>query len=85
MGCLKSILKKSTNVRFFSLAAAGLLATGCVTVAPPSDAIQQYRSAGPAVCENFGPETRCSHPDSSRLVRELDRFNRSTQLGLRGW
>ena len=78
-------VKKSTNVRFISTAVVALLVTGCGTVAPLSSDLESARTSGPAVCENFGPETRCSHSDSSRVARELDRLNRSAQLGFRGW
>ncbi len=77
--------KKSTTVRFLITAAAAFLVTGCGTVAPRSSESQFNRMAGPAMCENFGPETRCSHVDSSRVTRELDRLNRSAQLGFRSW
>ena len=74
-------VKKSTNVRFFVAATAALLVTGCGTVAPLSSELQSARTPGPAVCENFGPETRCSYSDSSRITRELDRLNRSARVG----
>ena len=74
-------VKKSTNVRFISAVALALLVTGCGTVAPLSSELESARTPGPAVCENFGPETRCSYSDSSRVTRELDRLNRSARLG----
>ena len=77
--------KKGTNVRFVIIAATALLATGCGTVAPLSGQLQPNHPPGPTLCESFGPETRCSQPDTSRLARSLDRFNQSAQLGFRGW
>ena len=78
-------LKKSTNVRFISAVALALLVTGCGTVTPRSGETESVRTPGPAMCESFGPETRCSHSDSSRVARELDRLNRSARVGFRGW
>lgn len=78
-------LKNSTTVRFIIAVSTALLVTGCGTVAPLSSQTQQFRTAGPALCENFGPELRCSNSDRSRVSRELERANLSTQLGLRGW
>lgn len=74
-------LKKRTNVRFFMTTATALLVTGCGTVAPLSDESQSYRTPGTAVCESFGPETRCSQSDPSRLTRTLEQMNRSARLG----
>ncbi|NIL94723.1 MAG: hypothetical protein GTO71_09840, partial [Woeseiaceae bacterium] len=68
-------LKKGTNVRFFMTTATALLVTGCGTVAPLSDELRSYRTPGTAVCENFGPETRCSRSDSSRVTRALEQMN----------
>ena len=81
----KTEFRNSTNVRLFMAVGAALFVTGCGTVAPLGSQLQPYRTAGPALCENFGPETRCGHPDTSRVTRELDRANLSAQLGLRGW
>ena len=78
-------LKKRTNVRFISATALALLITGCGTVTPLSSETASVRTHGPAMCESFGPETRCNHSDSSRVARELDRVNRSAQMGFRGW
>lgn len=78
-------LNNRTIVRFLIAVSTALLITGCGTVAPLGSQAQQYRTAGPALCENFGPEVRCSNSDTSRVSRELDRSNLSAQLGLRGW
>ena len=77
--------RNRTIVRFFPAIIAVFLVTGCGTVAPLGSELKPHRTAGPALCENFGPETRCNQADSSRVSRELDRMNVSAQLGLRGW
>ena len=73
-------LKNSTNVRFVITTATALLVTGCGTVAPLGDELRSYRTPGTAVCENFGPETRCSRSDSLRVTRALEQMNRSARL-----
>lgn len=78
-------LKNRTNVRFLAAIVTTLLVAGCGTIAPLGSQLQPCPTAGPALCESFGPESRCSCADTSVISRELDRFNRSAQLGPRGW
>jgi len=75
----------STTVRFIIAVTTALLITGCGTVAPLGSQAQQYRTTGPALCESFGPELRCSNANTSRVSRALDRSNLSAQLGVHGW
>ena len=77
--------RKSTIVRFITAILPVVLATGCGTVASIGSENQTPSTAGPAICQSFGPETRCSHADSTRVTRELERLNRSAGLGFRGW
>jgi hypothetical protein len=76
---------KSTTVRLIGATTAALLVTGCGMLAPLGSQTQPCPTAGPALCEHFGPQSRCNCADKSVITRELDRFNRSAQLGLRGW
>ncbi len=78
-------LDNSTIVRFFMVILPVFLVTGCGSIAALGSGSHVPRSAGTAVCESFGPETRCSDTDSLRIARELDRFNQSARLGFRGW
>jgi len=76
---------KSTTVRFLTAATTALLVTGCSTLAPLGSQTQPCPTAAPALCESFGPQRRCNCADKAVVTRELDRFNRSAQLGFLGW
>lgn len=76
---------KRTNVRSIVVTTTALLITGCGSLAPLGSQTQPCPTPGPALCESFGPQSRCNCAGKSVVTRELDRFNRSAQLGLRGW
>ena len=78
-------LKNSTIVRFIMVVLPFFLVTGCGTVASLGSDGQPLSAAGPAICQSFGPETRCSRTDSMRVARELESVNRSARSGFRGW
>lgn len=77
--------RKSTIVLFLVSATTAVLAAGCGSLPERAGLHAPCPAVATLVCEDFGPESRCTCADRGVIDRELSRFGFAAQSGRLGW